>query len=94
MTTRVMPPGNPASGTATHVNKTVYSATPGQMLDVSDADAQVLAGAGWYVVGSVGPTSARQATVVPTAPVHVDTTIGKTVYSDGVSYRDKDGKLV
>lgn len=95
MTTRVMPPG---AGSTVRVNKNVYTAIGGTTLDVPDADAQSLASAGWYIIGTVGSTTARptapSATIVPTAASHIDTTLGKPVFSDGAVWRDHTGKQV
>jgi hypothetical protein len=87
-----MPPATPIGGTTTTITHTTYKAAPGQVLDVPDADAQALANVGWSIIGAVGPTSSRQATVVPTTPIHVDTTLGTILYYDGAAYRDNAGK--
>jgi hypothetical protein len=75
------------------VNGRSYSSTPGNTLDVYDADAQELEANGWIAVAPSGPTSARptgtlgQYTATP-GFLYYDTTISKLVISDGLTWRD------
>jgi len=88
MTTIVI---SPASGGAVTVGRNRYQSGAGQVLSVPDGDVPALGAAGWLVVGTTGTTAGRPAATagtVPTAAAHIDTTLGKTVVSDGATWRD------
>jgi hypothetical protein len=92
MNIRLLPPVAVAAQTRI-VNGRSYSSTPGNTLDVYDADAQELEANGWIAVAPSGPTSARptgtlgQYTATP-GFLYYDTTISKLVISDGLTWRD------
>lgn len=92
MTTRVMPPGTVGGARVTNqVNSSAYSASPGQVLDIPDGDAQALAAVGWYILARVGPTAQRAAGVTPTASTYFDTAMNQLNYWDGVNWRSIAG---
>jgi hypothetical protein len=92
MNIRLLPPVAVVQQTRI-VNGRSYSSTPGNTLDVYDADAQELEANGWIAVAPSGPTSARptgtlgQYTATP-GFLYYDTTISKLVISDGLTWRD------
>jgi hypothetical protein len=75
------------------VNGRTYSSTPGNVIDVLDADAQELQANGWIPIAPSGPTSERPAgtlglyNALPGA-TYFDVTINKLIISDGASWRD------
>jgi hypothetical protein len=92
MNIRLLPPVAAALQTRV-VNGRSYSAAPGGVVDVYDADAQELEANGWIAVAPSGPTSARptgtlgQYTATP-GFLYYDTTISKLVIFDGANWRD------
>jgi hypothetical protein len=70
-----------------------YSSTPGNIVDVLDADAQELQANGWVWISASGPSTTR-----PTGTLglysaaagqwYYDVTIGKLIVSDGQTWRD------
>jgi hypothetical protein len=92
MNIRLLPPVSVSEQTRV-VNGRSYTAAPGSVIDVYDADAEQLEANGWIPIAPSGPTSAR-----PTGTLGLysaaagqsffDTTIGKYIVSDGVSWRD------
>jgi hypothetical protein len=70
---RMLPPVAVGAQTI-NVNGRAYSAAPGSVVDVIDADAQVLASNGWTKIAFSGPTS--------------DTTINALVVWDGATWRN------
>jgi hypothetical protein len=92
MNIRLLPPTAAAYQTIAVKGRT-YSSTPGNVVDVLDADAQVLQANGWIPVTPSGPSSARSTGTLglyQAAPgtLFFDTTINKLIISDGVSWRD------
>lgn len=92
MNIRLLPPVS-VSGQTRVVNGRSYSATPGSVIDVLDADAEQLEANGWIPVAPSGPTSARPVgTLGPysaaSGQVFYDTTINKFIVSDGQNWRD------
>jgi hypothetical protein len=92
MNIRMLPPIGAAYQTIAVKGRT-YSSTPGNVVDVLDADAQVLQANGWLYVAPSGPTSARPVgTMGPYSAAagqsFFDTTLGKLIFSDGQSWRD------
>jgi hypothetical protein len=92
MNIRLLPPTAAAYQTIAVKGRT-YSSTPGNVVDVYDADAQVLEANGWIPVAPSGPTSARPTGTLglysaAAGQTFYDTTIGKYIVSDGVSWRD------
>jgi hypothetical protein len=92
MNIRLLPPVS-ASAQTRVVNGRSYTASPGSVVDVYDADAQELEANGWIPVAPSGPTSARPAgtlgqyTNLP-GSMFYDTTISKLIFSDGQAWRD------
>jgi hypothetical protein len=91
MNIRLLPVSVPAQTRV--VNGRTYSSTPGNVVDVYDADAQVLEANGWIVVAPSGPTSARPSGTLglysaAAGQSYFDTTIGKLIISDGANWRD------
>jgi hypothetical protein len=95
---RMLPPAIVAGGPATSqtsmvVNGRTYSAAPGSVLDVPDMDGAVLAANGWVKVAASGTTAQRPtSTSAPfrAAPEarYFDTSLGKLIVYDGVTWRD------
>jgi hypothetical protein len=89
---RMLPPIDSRYQTITTSGRT-YSAQPHTALDVLDVDAQVLEANGWTNMGPTGTTAQR-----PTGTLGVwtatrgaryyDTTIGKLIMHDGMTWRD------
>src|ERR1700747_3093127 len=99
MNIRLLPPVEPALQTRI-VNGRSYTAAPGNVVDVYDADAEVLSGNSWTVIAPSGPTSARptgtlgQYTATP-GFLYYDTTISKLIIFDGANWRSPvDGSSV
>jgi hypothetical protein len=70
-----------------------YTASPGSVIDVLDADAEQLEANGWIAVAPSGPTSARPAGTLglyqaSPGQLYYDTTISKLIISDGQTWRD------
>jgi hypothetical protein len=92
MNIRLLPPVSVSEQTRV-VNGRTYTATPGNVVDVYDADAQELQANGWIPIAPSGPTMARPAgtlgqyTNLP-GSMFYDTTIGKLIISDGQAWRD------
>jgi hypothetical protein len=92
MNIRLLPPTAAAYQTIAVKGRT-YSSTPGNVVDVYDADAQVLEANGWIAIAPSGPSSAR-----PTGTLGLysaaagqsffDSTLGKLIISDGQAWRD------
>jgi hypothetical protein len=82
------------------VNGRSYSATPGNVVDVYDADAEVLEANGWLRIAPSGPTASRPdggALGLYNASPGVafyDTTISKYIVFDGANWRDTSGNSV
>jgi hypothetical protein len=75
------------------VNGRTYSSTPGNVVDVLDADAHELQANGWTWISASGPTSARPIGTLglysaAAGQTFFDTTLGKLIFSDGQSWRD------
>lgn len=91
---RMLAPTNVGAQNMTN-NGRPYSAAPGSVLDVVDADAQVLAAAGWVKVAFSGPTSARPTIGAPSGPYFtaargthfLDTTLNALIVFDGATWR-------
>lgn len=89
---------NPAvTGSPVNVNGRLYPpVAPGTMIDVPDFDAAGLCGNGYTRIALSGPTSARPSTNPNMSPPYVaapgvlflDTTLGKLIVHDGVTWRD------
>jgi hypothetical protein len=92
MNIRLIPPVSVSEQTRV-VNGRTYSAAPGSVVDVLDADAQELQANGWIAVAASGPTSARPTgtlglyNTLPGA-TYFDVTINKLIISDGQTLRD------
>jgi hypothetical protein len=89
---RLLPPV-PASQQSRVVNGRSYTATPGNVIDVLDADALQLQSNGWIFVALSGPSSVRPVGTLglysaAEGQCYFDTTIGKLIISDGQSWRD------
>jgi hypothetical protein len=92
MNIRLLPPVSVSKQTLV-VNGRSYTAVPGSVVDVLDADAEQLQANGWIPVAPSGPTSARPVgTLGPYSAAagqsFFDTTIGKLIISDGQAWRD------
>jgi hypothetical protein len=95
MNVRCLPPTQ-AGKQSINVNGRNYSCAVGSFIDVPDFDAQNLGANGWTCLGPVGPSSSRPSTNYTVNPPYVaaagvkfiDTTIGKVIFHDGVSWRD------
>jgi hypothetical protein len=91
----MLPPTKIAQQSAV-INGRSYASTPGNVVDVVDADAAQLCANGWIKVAFSGPTSGRPGTsqangmyFVAAAGTHFfDTTLGKLVVFDGSTWRD------
>jgi hypothetical protein len=84
MVTRMMPP---IVGNSSHrVNGRLYVGVVGQIQDVNDWDAAMLAANNWISLGQIGPSTARPANP-PTGTVFNDTTTMVPVVFDGKSWR-------
>src|ERR1700722_19436113 len=87
---RMLPPVAVGAQTVTHHGRS-YTAAPGQTLDVPDADAQVLAAAGWCKVAFSGPTASRPTTsqangsyfTAARGTRFLDTTLNAVIIFDG-----------
>jgi hypothetical protein len=92
---RLLPPVNVGVQNMT-VNGRAYSGAPGSVADVIDADAGVLAAAGWTKVAFSGPTSARPTIGAAAGPYFVaapglhfvDTTLNLEIVFDGATWRN------
>ena len=92
MNRRMLPPINISAQSRT-VNGRLYSGAPGTFWDVPDFDANMLAAAGWNDCGPSGTTAQRP---IGTLGIYnasagskfFDTTLGLTIVSDGISWRD------
>jgi hypothetical protein len=92
MNIRLLPPVEVSEQTRV-VNGRSYTAAPGNVIDVYDADAQVLEANGWLPVAPSGPASARPAGTLglysaAAGQQYFDTTLGKLIFSDGQTWRD------
>jgi hypothetical protein len=92
MNIRLLPPTIAAKQTITF-NGRSYSSTPGNVVDIMDADALELEANSWIPVAPSGPTSARptgQLGLYTATPgfLYFDTTISKLVVYDGAAWRD------
>jgi hypothetical protein len=92
MNIRLLPPISVPAQTRV-VNGRTYSSTPGNVVDVLDADAQEPQANGWIPVAPSGPTSSRPVGTLglyQSAPgsTFFDTTLGKLIISDGATWRD------
>jgi hypothetical protein len=86
MTMRVMPP--PSGPNYMKANGRDYSCALGASIDVPDQDGFVLIANGWTASAScVGTTAQRPAKPMRGQDYH-DTTLGKNIRSDGVTWRD------
>jgi hypothetical protein len=95
---RMLPPAIVNGGAVTSqqsmtVNGRTYTGAPGAVLDVPDMDGAVLAANGWIRVAASGTTAQRPtSTSAPfrAAPDarYFDTSLGKLIVYDGVTWRD------
>jgi hypothetical protein len=94
-TFRMLPPVAVAVQTMA-VNGRSYSAAPGTVVDVPDADGQVLAAAGWTKVAFSGPTTSRPTTSAANGNYFLaarglsflDTTLNALIVFDGLTWRN------
>lgn len=89
MTTRVMPPADGLHPSIV-ANGRSYACALGSTLDVPDQDALIMLANGWTSHGSggqVGATAARPVNPYRGQEFH-DSTLGKTIVSDGKVWRD------
>jgi hypothetical protein len=90
---RLLPPVAATQQTVS-VNGRTYSGAPGQVLDVPDFDAGVLAANGWTRVAFSGPTASRPTANAANGPYGVaapgmqfmDTTLGYIVVFNGAEW--------
>lgn len=92
MNIRLLPPVAVSEQTRV-VNGRTYSSTPGNVVDVLDADAQELQANGWVWVSASGPTASRPSGTLglysaAAGQQYFDTTLGKLIISDGQNWRD------
>lgn len=92
MNVRMFPPNN-ISGQTQTVNGRVYTAVPGNYLDVNLADAFVLVSNGWTRACNTGATSDRPSSTLPPdlyekSRPFFDQTLSKIVIFDGQTWRD------
>jgi hypothetical protein len=92
MNIRLLPPVSASEQTRV-VNGRIYTATPGSVVDVLDADAQELQANGWIPVAPSGPSSARPVGTLglysaAAGQSFFDTTLNKLIVSDGQTWRD------
>lgn len=82
---------------------TSYNPAAAPFVDAPEGDCRILAANGWTDIGPSGPTSARPpvgmaTTGAPTTAVrglsYIDTDLGKTIYFDGLTWRDSAGTAV
>jgi hypothetical protein len=77
-------------------NGRTYVPVVGTPQDLSDSDAEVLAANNWLRLGLIGTTAQRPginawnvgAYAAQRGSVYLDTTLGKVIVFDGVSWRD------
>jgi hypothetical protein len=92
MNIRLLPPAI-ASKQAITFNGRSYSSTPGNVVDIIDADALTLESNGWIPVAPSGSTAQRpvgvlgQYTATPGFQYY-DTTLSKLVIFDSANWRD------
>jgi hypothetical protein len=92
MNIRLLPPVSVSEQTRV-VNGRSYTAAPGSVFDVLDADAEQLEANGWIAVAPSGPSSARPSGTLglysaAAGQSFFDTTRGKLIVSDGQTWRD------
>jgi hypothetical protein len=93
-TVRLMAPAN-GIGAITIPGGRVYpTLTAGSTVDVPDFDAQPLRANGYILVGLVGTTAQRPATLPAGVSIYVDTTLNKPIFHDGKTFRDHTGSAV
>ena len=92
---RMISPGkNPLSPVT--ANGRVYPQTPGQAINVTPADEPILSASGWTTIGQSGTTEERPTNLSPGlyglsnpgSRIYFDTSLGKIIYHDGVTWRD------
>lgn len=84
---RLLPPKSGLAATFTNNGRT-YSCAANSYADIPDFDAQVAAANGWDIIGYVGTTAQRPTTNRFNSQPYVDTTLGYTVFFDGVVWRN------
>jgi hypothetical protein len=90
---RILPPAAGLTQTMS-ANGRPYSAAPGAVLDVLDADANVLLANGWVCGIPSGPTTSRPKTRfsepynVGPGSLFVDTTLAAVIIWDGAAWRN------
>lgn len=86
-TVRYLAPGSGKGPSTTHGAKP--SNSPGGLVDLPDNsnDCLLLTANGWAKLGYVG-TTAQRPTTQPVGSHYIDTTLSKTIFYDGVSWRD------
>jgi hypothetical protein len=87
MNIRLLPPVSVPAQTRV-VNGRSYTAAPGSVIDVYDADAEQLQANGWIPVAPSGPTGARPSGTLglytaAAGSTFFDMTLGKLIISDG-----------
>jgi hypothetical protein len=92
MNKRMLPPINVGAQRRT-INGRTYAAAPGIALDIPDFDAAMLQANGWIDCGPSGTTAQRPTGTLGQynasgGSVYFDTTLGITIMSDGISWRD------
>lgn len=93
-THRMLPPSNIPQRTLT-ANGRAYSGTPGNVYDVLDADAAVLAANGWIDCGQSCATGSRPSSGVPpnayplfVGAAYIDTSQNVVARWDGATWRN------
>jgi hypothetical protein len=93
LTVRMLPPTAVAQQTI-NVKGRTYTGRPGEVRDVPDMDADVLANNGWTRAALSGPTTSRPLATTLSPPytatpgfLYFDTTLGAPVIFDGARWR-------
>jgi hypothetical protein len=98
---RLLPP--PVAGVGSHrdgganpitVNGRTYSCALGSVITVPAADAAQMTCNGWTQVCDFTGTTANRPANAARGSTYDDTTVGKAIFFDGVTWRDKAGAAV